>query len=299
MTDYRFPGLSRWLITLAIGLFAYFAGHANAVASPSPSTATTLASDSAYTYDSTANSSAATASVGIERAGARAPSNEVSAVPAGFVAADSAGTTAGDLAKSCVNSFTADTPVTMADGGTKPIKDVKVGDKVLATDPYTGQTKAEPVVALIRHTAQHQMVLVTLADGSVLDATGGHKIWDATQYTFVDASGLHVGDKFETDTGVLITVAALTDYLANLTAYNLQINQIHTYYAGTTPVLVHNSCGPLTTGQVTQMAERVGIGRRIKLCAVSGCSRTARTTSSRTLIRTQEVCGRWRTLSAA
>lgn len=96
------------------------------------------------------------------------------------VAADTGGTAAEDLAKSCVNSFTADTPVTMADGSTKPIKDVKVGDKVLATDPQTGETRAEPVVALIRHSGEHSMVLVTLADGSVLDATGGHKVWDAT-----------------------------------------------------------------------------------------------------------------------
>jgi hypothetical protein len=35
----------------------------------------------------------------------------------------------------------------------------------------------------------------------------------------------------------------LTVYSADITAYNLQIGNIHTYYAGTTPVLVHNSCG--------------------------------------------------------
>lgn len=157
-------------------------------------------------------------------------------------AADTEGTTAGDLAKSCGNSFTSDTPVTMADGSTKLIKDVKVGDKVLATDPQTGQTKAEPVVALIRHSGVHAMVLVTLANGSVLDATGGHKIWDATQATFVDADQLRAGDKIETENGALITIADLTSYSADLTAYNLQISTIHTYYAGTTPVLVHNSC---------------------------------------------------------
>jgi len=164
------------------------------------------------------------------------------AVVAADAGAGGAATAGRDAAESCLNSFTADTPVTMADGSKKPIKDVKVGDKVLATDPYTGETRAEPVVALIRHSGQHAMVLVTLADGSVLDATGGHKIWDATQHRFVDADQLAVADKIETDTGGLITVAALTDYAANLTAYNLQIDQVHTYYAGTTPVLVHNSC---------------------------------------------------------
>jgi hypothetical protein len=81
---------------------------------------------------------------------------------------------------------------------------------VLATDPETGETKAEPVVALIRHSGQHSMVMLTLADGSVLDGTGGHKVWDATELTFVDASQLRAGDKIKTDTGALITIAALT-----------------------------------------------------------------------------------------
>jgi hypothetical protein len=40
-----------------------------------------------------------------------------------------------DAAESCLNSFTGDTPITMADRWKKPIKDVKVGEKVLATDP--------------------------------------------------------------------------------------------------------------------------------------------------------------------
>jgi len=77
-------------------------------------------------------------------------------------------TVARDAAESCRNSFTADTPVTMADGTEKPIADVKVGDKVLATDPETGRTEARPVTALIRHTGRHTMVDITLADGSVL-----------------------------------------------------------------------------------------------------------------------------------
>lgn len=114
------------------------------------------------------------------------------------------------------------------------------------------------------------MVLVTLADGSVLDATSGHKIWDATQHAFVDARQLRIGDGIETDIGCLITIAGLTTYIADLTAYNLQIDQIHTYYAGTTPVLVNNSCTAasvlqdpsalesLTPSQVDDLARNAG-----------------------------------------
>ncbi len=111
----------------------------------------------------------------------------------------------------------------MADGTQEPISQVKVGDKVLATDPHTGKTAVEPVVQLIRHTGQHAMVLVTLAHGSVLDSTDGHPIWDATTGSFTDASQLHVGDKIESDNGAFIAITGLSTHTADLTAYNRQI----------------------------------------------------------------------------
>lgn len=51
------------------------------------------------------------------------------------------------VAKEC-NSFTPDTRVLMADGTTKKIKDVDIGDKVVATDPETGKTKTETVTVV-------------------------------------------------------------------------------------------------------------------------------------------------------
>jgi RHS repeat-associated protein len=170
---------------------------------------------------------------------------------------EGAATTVGrDAAQSCLNSFTADTPVTLADGTQEPISKVKVGDKVLATDPETGETRSEPVEQLIRHSGEHAMVHISLADGSVLDATGGHPIWDATTGQFAQASKLQPGDKIETSNGQLITITALTGYSADLTAYNLQISTIHTYYAGSTPVLVHNSCDPMSFNQMNQAIQR-------------------------------------------
>jgi len=160
--------------------------------------------------------------------------------------ADATATTLGrDAAESCLgpNSFTADTPVLMADGKEEPITAVKVGDEVLATDPETGHTDVRPVTALIRHGGKHTMVEITLADGSVLKATDHHPIWDATTRTFTDAISLHVGDRVLSDHGQTLTITGEHVYDQNLTAYNLQIDGIHTYYAGTTPVLVHNSCG--------------------------------------------------------
>ena len=46
-----------------------------------------------------------------------------------------------DVLTACkVNSFTGDTKVLMTDGSRKPIRDVRIGDMVLATDPASGRS---------------------------------------------------------------------------------------------------------------------------------------------------------------
>jgi hypothetical protein len=42
------------------------------------------------------------------------------------------------------NSFTPATLVLLADGTSKPIEDIEIGDLVLATDPETGVTTGKP-----------------------------------------------------------------------------------------------------------------------------------------------------------
>ena len=149
-------------------------------------------------------------------------------------------------AESCsINSFTAGTPVLMADGTQKPIEDVEVGDEVLATDPQTGESGAREVAELIRHGGEHTMVDVTLDDGTVIEATDEHPFWSANRGEFVFAIDLEVGDLVLGADGDLLTVTAAAVYVEDLTAYNLAIEGIHTYYAGETPVLVHNTCGPV------------------------------------------------------
>jgi hypothetical protein len=50
---------------------------------------------------------------------------------------------------SCTKCFLAGTDVQMADGSTKDIEDVEVGDEVLAIDPETGETGPRKVTRLI------------------------------------------------------------------------------------------------------------------------------------------------------
>ena len=58
-----------------------------------------------------------------------------------------------DIGKGCLRCFVASTPVQMADGTTKRICEVQVGDQVLSRDPATGKDEAKTVTSTIeRHT---------------------------------------------------------------------------------------------------------------------------------------------------
>ncbi|MBG0855073.1 ricin-type beta-trefoil lectin domain protein [Streptomyces spinoverrucosus] len=150
------------------------------------------------------------------------------------------------------NSFTPDTKVLMADGSTKAIKDVKVGDKVLATDPETGETRVETVTAEILGKGVKHLVKVTIdTDGkkgtqtASVTATDGHPFWVPELGEWIDATDLRAGQWLRTGAGTLVQIAAIERWTTLwATVHNLTVSNLHTYYvlAGATPVLVHN-CG--------------------------------------------------------
>lgn len=148
------------------------------------------------------------------------------------------------------NSFTPETSVLMADGMTKPIKDVKVGDKVLATDPTTGKTEARAVDDVIIGNGEKHLVKLTVdTDGGKGDATGtitateGHPFWLEDQKTWTDAGKVKPGAMLRTSTGTWVKVTATRAWTAVQQVFNLSVSGIHTFYvqAGTAPTLVHNN----------------------------------------------------------
>ncbi|MGV5039029.1 ricin-type beta-trefoil lectin domain protein, partial [Streptomyces sp. NRAIS4] len=156
------------------------------------------------------------------------------------------------LLESC-NSFVPGTFVQMADGSAKPIEQLKLGDKVLATDPDTGETHAEKVTATITGKGLKNLVKVTLdTDGkkggktASVTATDGHPFWVAELGKWIDATHLKAGEWLRTSAGTRIQVTALRRWTTlYATVHNLTVAGEHTYYvlAGATPVLVHNTGG--------------------------------------------------------
>lgn len=163
------------------------------------------------------------------------------------------GDEAAGLVSNCIrtNSFVAGTPVLMADGSTKPIEDVRVGDEVQATDPTTGETGPRAVTDLIVGTGEKELVQVTFdTDDTAGDktdavtATGGHPFWVSDKGVWRDAKDLVPGDDVRTAEGSSLEVVGTTAWAEYLTVYNLTVDGLHTYYvlAGDATVLVHN-CG--------------------------------------------------------
>ncbi|WP_433254454.1 polymorphic toxin-type HINT domain-containing protein [Streptosporangium sp. CA-135522] len=148
------------------------------------------------------------------------------------------------------NSFVPGTKVFMADGTTKPIEEVKIGDQVVAGDSATGQTAAKPVSRLITGNGEKHLVRIVVGptDGSggnsgAVVATDGHPFWVANLRTWVKAKELSPGMLLRTSAGTFVQITAIKKWTAVQRVHNLTVDDLHTYYvlAGQTPVLVHNS----------------------------------------------------------
>ncbi|MFC9295499.1 polymorphic toxin-type HINT domain-containing protein [Streptomyces sp. NPDC057011] len=163
-----------------------------------------------------------------------------------------------DAGASCpvkTNSFPTGTRVQMADGTTKAIEDVEVGDKVLATDPQTGETESKTVTATITTPDDKEFTDLTLTDDAnprgppvALTSTSHHPHWSETRHQWLDAGDFTPGEQLRQPSGTTLTVQASRNYPFAVTTHNLTVDDFHTYYvlAGATPVLVHN-CGGTAT----------------------------------------------------
>lgn len=151
-----------------------------------------------------------------------------------------------DAPKACPikrNSFVPGTPVLMADGSRKPIELVKIGDKVVATDPRTGKSEAKAVTALIVGEGVKNLVQITV-DGKPgsLTATENHPFWLPEREEWVEAGKLQPGMWLRTSAGTHVQITAIKKWTATQKVHNLTVADIHTYYvvAGDQAILVHN-----------------------------------------------------------
>ncbi|NUT01942.1 MAG: hypothetical protein HOV76_00560, partial [Hamadaea sp.] len=160
------------------------------------------------------------------------------------------------LQDSCIkHSFAADTQVLMADGTTRPISGLTVGEKVLTTDPATSQNTVEDVTRTFK-TEDTELSDVTVRDAtgktSVIHTTPHHPFWvDSAVPGWLDAARLEAGDRLHAYAGQGLTVESVQTFTGRQDMYDLTVDRVHAYYVvvGGVPALVHNlgarDCGLL------------------------------------------------------
>jgi len=149
----------------------------------------------------------------------------------------------------------------MADGTTKRICEVQVGDQVLSRDPATGKDEAKTVTATIERHAP-SVVDVTLRDAKTgkaetLTCTPEHPLFVQGQ-GWVEAGSVGIGSSIVSRAGPALEVTNLTweknkaeelaagtgSSFGGYTVYNMTVEGDHTFFVGAAGggTWVHNDC---------------------------------------------------------
>ena len=138
------------------------------------------------------------------------------------------------------NCFIAGTLVA-TETGYVTIENIKVGDLVWAHDPETGETALKPVVQTFRNETT-EWIHVTV-NGETLTCTPEHPFY-VPKKGWTSAVDLRAGDILVMLNGEYVVVEQVQHELLESpeTTYNFEVEDYHTYYVGTTSVLVHNKC---------------------------------------------------------
>ncbi len=131
--------------------------------------------------------------------------------------------------------FLAGTQVTLADGSTKSIEDIKTGDIVLSYDLANKRTFPQVVSRLLVHENVSGYLLVN----DSLKVTGNHLVWSPSKNAWVHADTLVIGDTLMNSDGSAYAIESIENVNETNTVYNLSLpGPYHAYFAG--GVLVHN-----------------------------------------------------------
>ncbi|MEU3521185.1 Hint domain-containing protein [Streptomyces sp. NPDC006654] len=167
------------------------------------------------------------------------------------------------LGREALNSmcFPAGTKVA-TEHGSKPIEDVRAGERVWSEDPTTGQRHLRRVVGITQRTTD---ALVSVGLGrETVRATPEHPFW-VTGKGWTGAESLRPGDRLRTLDGTDTLVRSVRRAESRTQVFNFEVEGDHTYFVGGTHVLVHNACAlwpntlPGTLEEELALAERLGV----------------------------------------
>jgi hypothetical protein len=128
--------------------------------------------------------------------------------------------------------FLAGAPITMADGSTKPIEEIRAGDFVLAYDEIAKQMKPDKV----REVHKPVEVPFYLVVNQSMKLTPNHRVLSKGEW--VEIGQLAVGDTLTAPGGKAVPIEKIEKVEGKVTVYNFAVNPYETYVAN--GVIVHN-----------------------------------------------------------
>jgi hypothetical protein len=134
--------------------------------------------------------------------------------------------------------FVGSTQVLMADGLTKAIDAIAVGDHVMARDEKTGLVAVSAVDRVFRHHVA-ETLLLQMDGGEMVETTAEHR-FAAEERGFVSAGQLRPGDRLSTHNQRDAAVVSTRARSADATVYNLSVDRLHTFFIGGAGLWVHN-----------------------------------------------------------
>ena len=133
--------------------------------------------------------------------------------------------------------FPAATLISTPDGQ-RAIEEIREGDQVYAWNNETQQLAIRTVlVTFTRFT--RELVQIRLDDGSTLESTVSHPFWVVGDGWRI-AGDLREGMNLFGIDGKEHSVVSVSRRETLATVYNFEVDELHNYFAGATPVLVHN-----------------------------------------------------------
>jgi hypothetical protein len=122
--------------------------------------------------------------------------------------------------------FTGDMPITMSDGKTKVIQDVRIGDRILT---FTSEREHSRVPAVVQGISWHYVPMY-LTINNTLKVTPEHTLF--INGSWMPAGQARIGDALLGLDGTLEKVTDITITNAHTLVYNIVVGTYHTYFAG-------------------------------------------------------------------
>jgi hypothetical protein len=138
--------------------------------------------------------------------------------------------------------FTGDTLIAI-EGGFVRFDEINIGTPVWAYNYNMGETALKEVINLLISSSTEIISLET-ANGEVIKTTAYHPFY-VDGKDWVRAGDLSIGDKISTLDGGTITIVGISSerFAEPVVVYNLTVADFHTYFVGSTGILVHNDKG--------------------------------------------------------